>query len=131
MATFSEELTHPFFQEFKSRKRSQGVLRSSGESSEAASDSGDSEGADDDLSNTITSDDDDFIVEDNVEGTQSINLPVAFSMNTHQDLTHHFKVICQLFVHMAVRPLPERRPFMKHVLKSKQLHYIKSFFDTM
>ncbi|KIM65300.1 hypothetical protein SCLCIDRAFT_1212467 [Scleroderma citrinum Foug A] len=104
----------------KSRKRSQGVLQSSEKSSEAASDSDDSEGADDDRSNTTNSDDDDFIVEDNAEGTHSINLPVAFSMNTHQDLTHHFKIICQLFVHMAVRPLPERRPFMKHVLKKEE-----------
>ncbi|KAI6028429.1 hypothetical protein F5J12DRAFT_805362 [Pisolithus orientalis] len=76
-----------------------------------------SEGSDDQSNDT---EEDDFIVEDPVDGVQTIDLPVAFSMTTHQDLAHHFKIICQLFVHMAVRPLPERRHFMQHVLKNEQ-----------
>ncbi|THH07442.1 hypothetical protein EW145_g3378 [Phellinidium pouzarii] len=43
---------------------------------------------------------DDFIVDDGDQHTA--NLPAAFSMNTHQDLVHHFKVVCQYFVHLAV-----------------------------
>ena len=31
-----------------------------------------------------------------------------YSMNTYQDLLHHFKIVCQLFVHMAVRDADER-----------------------
>ncbi|KAH7889668.1 hypothetical protein F5I97DRAFT_1846179 [Phlebopus sp. FC_14] len=65
-------------------------------------------------------DNDDFIVEDDTHGGPVMQLPVAFSMSTHQDLAHHFKTICQLFVHMAVRPLSERRPFFEHVLKEEQ-----------
>ncbi|KAF9227887.1 hypothetical protein BS17DRAFT_746822 [Gyrodon lividus] len=63
---------------------------------------------------------DDFIVDDDAHNTPAMQLPVAFSMNTHQDLAHHFKIICQLFVHMAVRPLSERRPFLRHVLKEEE-----------
>ncbi|KAL4074404.1 hypothetical protein V8B97DRAFT_1949545 [Scleroderma yunnanense] len=103
----------------QSRKRGQILVQSSEELSEKDG-SDDSEGVDDDRSNTSDSDNSDFIIEDNVEDANPVNLPVAFSMNTHQDLAHHFKVICQLFVHMAVRPLPERRPFMEHVLKREE-----------
>ncbi|KAI0035079.1 hypothetical protein K488DRAFT_76856 [Vararia minispora EC-137] len=58
-----------------------------------------------------------FIVDD--DATAVTNLPAVFSMSAHQDLTHHFKIICQLFVHMAVRPTEERRAFMKHALKEE------------
>ncbi|KIL00117.1 hypothetical protein PAXRUDRAFT_821997 [Paxillus rubicundulus Ve08.2h10] len=81
----------------------------SGESSPASYDSDDS----------LEDDEDDFIVDDDAHGAPT-KLPVAFSMNTHQDLTHHFKIICQLFVHMAVRPLSERCLFLKHVLKDEE-----------
>ncbi|KAH8117556.1 hypothetical protein DFH11DRAFT_1575762 [Phellopilus nigrolimitatus] len=43
---------------------------------------------------------DDFIVEDGDD--VPVANPVAFSMNTHQDLVHHFKIVCQYFVHLAV-----------------------------
>lgn len=74
-----------------------------------------------DEGSAITAEDneDDFIVEDDAHGAPATQLPVAFSMNTHQDLAHHFKIVCQLFVHMAVRPLSERRHFLEHVLKGR------------
>ncbi|KAI0721002.1 hypothetical protein C8T65DRAFT_631903 [Cerioporus squamosus] len=49
---------------------------------------------------------DNFIVED--DSTQAVELPAEFSMNTYQDLLHHFKIVCQLFVHMAVHDADER-----------------------
>lgn len=96
------------------------VLESSEESPEEDSDSDDSE---QERSSAVDGDDDDFIVEDHGKSTHNISLPAEFSMNTHQDLAHQFKIICQLFVHMAVRPLPERRPFMKHVIKSGHIPF--------
>ena len=66
-----------------------------------------------------TDGDDNFIVEDDEQTTR---LPVAFSMNTHQDLAHQFKIVCQLFVHMAVRSTAERRPFMKKMLEGQHIH---------
>lgn len=56
-------------------------------------------------------DEDEFIVEDDDE--EKVELPMEFSMNTHQDLTHHFKIVCQLFVHLAVEPAHRREAFMK------------------
>lgn len=56
--------------------------------------------------------DESWIVEDDGDGSASALLPTEFSMNTHQDLIHHFKVICQLFVHLAVLPAEERAAFM-------------------
>lgn len=50
--------------------------------------------------------DDTFIVED--DSAAAIELPAEFSMNTYQDLLHHFKIICQMFVHMAVHDDDER-----------------------
>ncbi|KAG2134421.1 uncharacterized protein EDB93DRAFT_1092717 [Suillus bovinus] len=67
-----------------------------------------------------TDEDDDFIVEDDEHGVLSTQLPIAFSMNTHQDLAHQFKIVCQLFVHMAVRFPSERRPFMKKMLETEE-----------
>lgn len=69
-----------------------------------------------------TDEDDDFIVEDDEHGALTTQLPIAFSMNTHQDLAHQFKIVCQLFVHMAVRFPPDRRPFMKKMLESMHVH---------
>ncbi|KAI6005918.1 hypothetical protein EDD15DRAFT_2214729 [Pisolithus albus] len=98
----------------RSRKRGGAVLQSSsGDDSETLQ-------KPDDPESLTMREDDDFIVEDSLDGVQAVDLPAAFSMNAHQDLTHHFKIICQLFVHMAVRPLPERRAFMRHVLKNEQ-----------
>ncbi|KAG2111588.1 uncharacterized protein F5147DRAFT_685863 [Suillus discolor] len=67
-----------------------------------------------------TDEDDDFIVEDDEHGVLTTQLPIAFSMNTHQDLAHQFKIVCQLFVHMAVRFPPDRRPFMKKMLETEE-----------
>ncbi|KAF8495624.1 hypothetical protein JB92DRAFT_2747549 [Gautieria morchelliformis] len=54
--------------------------------------------------------DSDFIVED--DGAEGVpELPTMFSMGTFQDLSHHFKVICQLFVHLAVKESPGRQSF--------------------
>ncbi|KAI0374990.1 hypothetical protein BV20DRAFT_1118198 [Pilatotrama ljubarskyi] len=50
--------------------------------------------------------DDTFIVED--DSAAAIELPAEFSMNTYQDLLHHFKIVCQLFVHMAVHDSDDR-----------------------
>ncbi|KAG1756738.1 uncharacterized protein EDB91DRAFT_1094178 [Suillus paluster] len=67
-----------------------------------------------------TDEDDNFIVEDDEQGLSPTRLPIAFSMNTHQDLTHQFKIVCQLFVHMAVRSTTERRPFMQKMLEAEE-----------
>ncbi|KAI0065351.1 hypothetical protein BV25DRAFT_1850622 [Artomyces pyxidatus] len=61
---------------------------------------------------------DDFIVED--DGDVVPDLPSAFSMSTHQDLTHHFKIVCQLFVHMAVLRANQRRKFMEQTMKDNE-----------
>lgn len=60
-------------------------------------------------------DTDDFVVED--DGVAIPELPVAFSRRTHQDSSHDFKVVCQLFVHLAMMPVDERRGFMEQILK--------------
>ncbi|KAJ8589579.1 hypothetical protein M405DRAFT_767528 [Rhizopogon salebrosus TDB-379] len=64
--------------------------------------------------------DDNFIVEDDEQSGSPMRLPVAFSMDTHQDLTHQFKIVFQLFVHMAVRPTAERGRFMKKMLEEEE-----------
>ena len=69
-------------------------------------DEDDYDGADDNLGG--------FIEEDS---GAAIELPVEFSMNTYQDLMHHFKIICQLFVHLAVQEPENRRDFMEEQLK--------------
>jgi Domain of unknown function (DUF4211) len=73
---------------------------------------GDNDGGDDD-------DDDDFVVQD--DGAAKPELPMAFSLHSHQDMSHDFKVVCQLFVHLAMMPMDERRSFMEEKLKSAGL----------
>lgn len=58
-----------------------------------------------------------FIVED--DNDTPMELPTEFSMSTYQDLTHHFKVICQLFVHLAVQEKENRLDFMEQMSKGK------------
>lgn len=53
---------------------------------------------------------DGFIEEDH---NAPVELPAEYSMNTYQDLMHHFKIICQLFVHLAVQPPGKRQAFME------------------
>lgn len=61
-------------------------------------------------------DEDDFIIEDD---TATTALPTAFSMTARQDPAHLFKIVCQLFVHLAVLPASERHDYMEHILKSE------------
>ena len=49
---------------------------------------------------------DTFIIED--DDNPAVELPAEFSMGSYQDLLHHFKIVCQMFVHMAVRDVDER-----------------------
>ncbi|KAH9946037.1 uncharacterized protein BXZ73DRAFT_37534 [Epithele typhae] len=49
---------------------------------------------------------DSFIVEDDT--SQLVELPPEFSMGSYQDLLHHFKIVCQMFVHIAVHEEEER-----------------------
>ncbi|KAI0780832.1 hypothetical protein BD413DRAFT_682557 [Trametes elegans] len=60
---------------------------------------------------------DTFIVED--DSAAAIELPAEFSMNTYQDLLHHFKIICQLFVHMAVHGADERSEIATDLQKNQ------------
>ncbi|KAI0054104.1 hypothetical protein FA95DRAFT_1551909 [Auriscalpium vulgare] len=60
---------------------------------------------------------DGFIVDDDDAVPE---LPSAFSMSTHQDFSHHFKIVCQLFVHLAVTPERDRRTFMKDTLTDNE-----------
>ncbi|KAG6879983.1 hypothetical protein C0992_008576 [Termitomyces sp. T32_za158] len=60
----------------------------------------------------------DFIVED--DNSVVANLPMEFSMESHEDLDHQFKKIFQFFVHIAVRPAKERHHFMKEQLYREQ-----------
>lgn len=62
-------------------------------------------------------DEDAFIVED--DNTAVVELPAEFSMGTYQDLIHHFKIICQLFVHLAVHNVEDRRAVMEQLLDSR------------
>ena len=65
---------------------------------------------------------DDWIVED--EGLEDVpELPTAFNMSSHQDLSHHFKIICQLFVHLAVRSPSQRVSFIQDVKAGEQFEY--------
>lgn len=59
----------------------------------------------------------DFIVEDD----NVVELPAQFSMESHQDLSHQFKKIFQLFVHVAVQTPKRRESFMKSRLAGGQL----------
>ncbi|KAH9951251.1 hypothetical protein B0H21DRAFT_271900 [Amylocystis lapponica] len=64
--------------------------------------------ADEEAEDTFIIEDDDAVVE----------LPPEFSMESHQDLIHHFKIICQLFVHLAVQK-PVNRPSAIKLLLEK------------
>lgn len=46
-------------------------------------------------------------------------LPVVFKMSSHHDLSHHFKIICQLFVRLAVRSPSRRMTFIQEVKAGK------------
>lgn len=59
------------------------------------------------------------------DGVAIPELPVAFSRRTHQDSSHDFKVVCQLFVHLAMMPMGERRSFMEQILKGESYLILK------
>lgn len=59
-----------------------------------------------------------FIVEDD-GNTQTANLPAAFSMNTHQDLAHHFKIVCQYLVHLAIVKERKRKKVAKQLTEGQ------------
>lgn len=65
-----------------------------------------------------------WIVED--DGPEGVpELPVAFNMSSHQDLSHHFKIICQLFVHLAVRSPSQRFSFMRDIKTGKHMNCLQ------
>lgn len=71
--------------------------------------------------NLFTEDEDDsdgssFIVEDDSQAV-AVQLPNEFSMRSHDDLTHQFKIVFQFFVHIAVRPSIDRQSFMENQMK--------------
>ncbi|KAI0256818.1 hypothetical protein BJV78DRAFT_1167155 [Lactifluus subvellereus] len=82
---------------------------------------GDDDGSDDD--DHI----DDFVVQD--DGAAVPELPMAFSRRGHQDINHDFKVVCQLFVHLAMMPMDERRLFMEEMLEGE--HYFSVPFQVI
>ena len=67
---------------------------------------------------------DDFVVQD--DGSVIPDLPMAFSRRSHQDTRHDFKVVCQLFVHLAMMPMDNRRAYMEEMLKGTTLYYPNS-----
>lgn len=86
----------------------------------------DSQQEDGDGSNS-DNDTDDFVVQD--DGSVIPDLPVAFSRHSHQDTRHDFKVVCQLFVHLAMMPMDERRAYMEEMLKDE--HYFSVPFQVI
>lgn len=62
---------------------------------------------------------DTFIVED--DSTQVIDLPAEFSMGTYQDLLHHFKIVCQMFVHTLVHNPDDREEAADKLRESTRL----------
>ena len=68
-----------------------------------------------------------WIVEDDGPGDVP-ELPVAFNMSSHQDLSHHFKIICQLLVHLAVRSPSQRVSFMQDVKAGEYINDLQSTF---
>jgi Domain of unknown function (DUF4211) len=79
----------------------------------------DGHGGDDDDSDT-----DDFVVQD--DGSVIPDLPMAFSRHSHQDTRHDFKVVCQLFVHLAMMPMDERRTYMEETIKGTSCCFSKT-----
>ncbi len=80
-------------------------------------------GSEDEGSNSSNSSD--FIVEDD----NVVELPVQFSMESHQDLSHQFKKIFQFFVHVAVQTPKRRESFMKSRLAGGQSSVVELIFN--
>lgn len=82
------------------------------------------DGNGDDYGDDNDNDMDDFVVQD--DGSVIPDLPVAFSRHSHQDTRHDFKVVCQLFVHIAMMPMDERRTYMEKMLKGSSLYILEA-----
>jgi hypothetical protein len=90
-------------------------------SQDSQQDNSDHDGDDSDQgANDDDNDDDDFVVQD--DGEVIPELPMAFSRQSYQDTVHDFKVVCQLFVHLAMMPMDERRKDMEEVLNSTSIY---------
>ncbi|KZO95754.1 hypothetical protein CALVIDRAFT_577460 [Calocera viscosa TUFC12733] len=57
-------------------------------------------------------DDDAWLVEDDGDAA-SVDLPAEYNMHSYQDASHHFKVVCQLFVHLIVTAGENRKSRQK------------------
>ena len=107
---------HDFFKPFAGAKPSKGIT-----SDEEIEDEDDDGGGGEEEEE----DENSWIVED--DGPEGVpELPVAFNMSSHQDLSHHFKIICQLFVHLAVRSPSQRVSFMQDVKAGEHLPKLHS-----
>jgi len=105
---------YDFFKPFAGAKPSKGVM--SDEEVEVEEEEEEEEGGENS-----------WIVED--DGPESVpELPVAFNMSSHQGLSHHFKIICQLFVHLAVRSPSQRMSFMQDVKACEHMNIFQSSF---
>lgn len=69
---------------------------------------------------------DDFIVDDEGEA-QTATLPAIFSMNTHQDLVHHFKIVCQYLVHLAVTAPAARTRIAERLTRGEYMQFLRLF----
>lgn len=88
--------------------------------------SGDSESEEEEVKVDDDSDIDDFIVDDDGDGDAAASLPIAFSMRSHQDLVHHFKVVCQYFVHLAVTADRSRKRQADKLMKGVFFFYTRT-----
>jgi hypothetical protein len=78
-------------------------------------------GSEDPIQIDSSSEDNDFIVEDDDEG-QNIALPMEYSINRAQPVEMSFKVVVQLFVHVACQSHHLRETYMEARLKGYFIH---------
>ncbi|KAJ7709876.1 hypothetical protein B0H17DRAFT_1029588 [Mycena rosella] len=104
----------------KLKRKRQGLSPPKTESEPESSGESDSSNERDSLFDGSSSDSagsSEFIVED--DGTAVAQLPMEFSMETHEDLSRQFKKIFQFMVHIAIRPQAEREQFMRRLLETE------------
>jgi len=89
-------------------------------SQDSQQDNGNQDGDDHGCNDDDEDIDDDFVVQD--DGAVIPELPMAFSRHGHQDMRHDFKIVCQLFVHLAMMQMDERREYMENILKGRSLY---------
>ncbi len=56
------------------------------------------------------------------DSAQVIDLPAEFSMGTYHDLLHHFKIVCQMFVHILVHDPEDRDEAAEKLRKGTHMH---------